>query len=268
MFIDPNEEVTIVSAILSILRQREETAAQGDDDAPCAITRRSHRLPVLVAISGVPGSGKTTLAKHLTKALNDRLLTTTGRAETETEGPSPLAAASNNCNAAVVNVPMDGYHLPRAALAILPDAEEAFRRRGAEWTFDPVRLARDLRELTETREWWAPAFDHAAKDPVEQSIHVTKETQIVVVEGNYLTYRGTAEWAAVVDLFDYKIFLDVPSLELSTARLAKRHQAAWGVSWEEAMERASGSDLRNAQLVETTKGAADVICKSLDADVC
>eukprot|EP00906_Rhabdomonas_costata_P028484 RCo040338 len=71
--------------------------------------------PVLVAISGVPGAGKTTLALQLVKTLS------------QGEGLPNFA----------MNIPMDGYHLYRAQLSALPNSEEAHQRRGAEWTFDP-----------------------------------------------------------------------------------------------------------------------------------
>ncbi|KFY20421.1 hypothetical protein V491_03730, partial [Pseudogymnoascus sp. VKM F-3775] len=77
----------------------------------------------LVAISGIPGSGKTTLAQAITTRLND------SHAAFHPSSP-PLA----------VYVPMDGFHLTRAQLSAMPNAAEAHRRRGAHWTFDPEKL--------------------------------------------------------------------------------------------------------------------------------
>lgn len=77
-----------------------------------------------MGIAGVPGSGKSTLAAHLEARIN----ALAGRA---------VAAA----------VPMDGYHLTRAQLDAMPDPEEAHRRRGAPWTFDPASYIAALRSL-------------------------------------------------------------------------------------------------------------------------
>ena len=68
---------------------------------------------VLVALAGPPGSGKTTIAVNIVRALTDL--------------PSPPKT---------VAVSVDGFHLPLAALRELPNSDEAIARRGAPWTFD------------------------------------------------------------------------------------------------------------------------------------
>ena len=42
----------------------------------------------------------------------------------------------------------------------------------------------------------APSFDHATKDPVEDSIMISSRTRIVIVEGNY-TLLNQAPWVDV-----------------------------------------------------------------------
>lgn len=42
----------------------------------------------------------------------------------------------------------------------------------------------------------APSFDHATKDPVEDSIAISSRTRIVIVEGNY-TLLDQAPWRDV-----------------------------------------------------------------------
>lgn len=42
----------------------------------------------------------------------------------------------------------------------------------------------------------APSFDHATKDPVEDSIVISSRTRIVIVEGNY-TLLNQAPWSDV-----------------------------------------------------------------------
>ena len=149
---------------------------------------------VLVGIAGVPGAGKTTLALQLVDRLN---------ALHPTASSPPYA----------VNVPMDGFHLPRSALAAMPDPEFAAERRGAFWTFDDQKLFQFLASVRQsTKEHHqhhdeqqsdnsekgrssavlalAPSFDHAKKDPVEDDIVVAKGTQVLIMEGNYLALKN------------------------------------------------------------------------------
>ena len=210
--------------------------------SPAVATGSSPSFPVLVAVAGVPGSGKTTLAKYLVQKLNER---------------HPEMHA--------VSVSMDGYHMYRSELAAMSNSEEAFLRRGAEWTFNVSKLRDDLAKLSTTGELLAPNFDHAAKDPVEDSIAITKTNKIVVWEGLYLCLRHQPEdprWDDVFSQFKMHVFIDC-DLTVSTERLARRHMQAWGISYESAMERAGGSDYTNAKLVVRTKANADIVCLSI-----
>lgn len=70
----------------------------------------------------------------------------------------------------------------------MPDPLEAHARRGAPFTFDPVAL----KQLVETVKApitdstpviYAPSFDHAIKDPVENDIAILKTQRVLVFEG-------------------------------------------------------------------------------------
>ncbi|OBT49970.1 hypothetical protein VE04_08998, partial [Pseudogymnoascus sp. 24MN13] len=93
----------------------------------------------LVAISGIPGSGKTTLALAITARLN--------ASHAASNPSSPLLA---------VYVPMDGFHLTRAQLSAMPNAAEAHHRRGAPWTFDPQKLLDFVRAMKDPARGTAP----------------------------------------------------------------------------------------------------------------
>jgi len=91
---------------------------------------------------------------------------------------------------------MDGFHLTRDQLRAMPNPEEAFVRRGAEWTFDPrafgqllAQLAQDSKEPVQ-----APTFDHAVKDPVQGGVVILPQHRIVIVEGIY-TQLNFGLWA-------------------------------------------------------------------------
>lgn len=140
----------------------------------------------LVAIAGIPGSGKSTISAELCRRIEGAVL-----------------------------LPMDGYHLPKAQL----DAD-GLRRRGARHTFNSATFCSDLRQLKATRAGQFPAFDHAEQDPRPNAITVTPATKLVLVEGLYLLMR---DWQ-LEDVFDLKIFLDC-DLDVALSRVAQRHLA-------------------------------------------
>jgi pantothenate kinase len=165
----------------------------------------------LVAVVGVPGAGKSTVA----------------------------AALADRVPGAVV-VPMDGYHIPRSSLTA-----DGLARRGAPDTFDPDALRSDLTRLRLLGGGEFPAFDHAAKDPAPGAVVVPSGTPLVVVEGLYLLLRA---WR-MADLFDFTVFLDC-DLDTALGRVAARHMACGLVaSPDEAWHRADTNDRRNALTV-------------------
>lgn len=197
---------------------------------------------LLVGIAGRPGSGKTCLSNVIANAILDRKI--------------------KGIHVAVM--PMDGYHLYREELSRLPNSEYAFSRRGAHWTFHPDKLYNDLERIKAgyNDDIKVPSFDHSLKDPKENDIVIPKDAQIVVVEGNYLCYTKDPAWSKVNKMFDLKIFLYCDPMEC-TERLALRHMNAWGISRDEAMSRAEGSDFKNGDLIDTTMDNADVVCHSI-----
>jgi pantothenate kinase len=85
--------------------------------------------------------------------------------------------------------------------------EEAFRRRGAPFTFDAkafVDLVRILKSMPVTTNAdveatiYAPSFDHATKDPVMDAISVSSHTRLVIVEGNY-TLLDQDPWSNIAE---------------------------------------------------------------------
>lgn len=50
-------------------------------------------------------------------------------------------------------ISMDGYHYSRAYLDTLENREEAYRRRGAPWTFDSGAILAFVREISTMLEW-------------------------------------------------------------------------------------------------------------------
>lgn len=189
----------------------------------------------LVALAGLPGAGKSTCAARWADAVNRHV------------GPGSMQVLS-----------MDGFHLPRAALARLPDPALASARRGAPWTFDPAGLRQRLKALRGEAGVLAPVtwpdFQHDVGDPVADAFTVPAETRLVLVEGLYLLHPGDG-WA-LHDLFDEGWFLDVP-WELAMQRLVLRHQRAWCLTPMQAQARVDANDGLNAITVQQSRSRAD-----------
>jgi pantothenate kinase len=181
----------------------------------------------MIALAGMPGSGKTTLASRLAEAVNARTAPNT-----------------------VVALGMDGFHFTKAVLQQFPNAAEAFARRGAPWTFDTTALLQRLQLVRASAgradiPW--PGFDHAVGDPVEGASTVLASTRLVIVEGLYLLHHADG-WEAISQHFDERWYLDTP-LELALERLALRHMQVWGITRDAAEHRIATSDRLNAELV-------------------
>lgn len=190
------------------------------------IAQRTGRQTI-IGIAGPPGAGKTTTAKALVKLLPGSVL-----------------------------LPMDGYHYTRAQLSAFDDPQEAFRRRGAHWTFDGNKFVHDLKVLKECHHGYFPSFDHGKGDPVEKDIEINESSRIVIVEGNYLL-QDIEPWRELKALFDYSYFIYAP-IEVIEERIFKRHMSV-GRTEEQAMERVKTNDALNAREILECKDRADKI---------
>jgi pantothenate kinase len=190
------------------------------------------RQRTLIALAGLPGAGKSTLAAALARAVNTQA------------GPGSMVALG-----------MDGFHLTRNRLAQFPDPAAALRRRGAPWTFDPQALALRLQALRQcdTPVRW-PAYEHSVHDPVEDAVTITPDTALVLVEGLYLLHNDHG-WD-VAGAFDERWFLDVP-LTTACERLALRHMATSDQSRAQAEARIAVNDRLNAEIVLASRSGAD-----------
>ena len=199
--------------------------------APAEGSKRAPGGRILIALAGLPGGGKSTLANKLAREVNVKL------------GAGTALALG-----------MDGFHLTRAALAAAPNPAEMLRRRGAPWTFDVAALRTRLGMLqTKATVPW-PGFDHSVGDPIEGAVQVAASTRLVFVEGLYLLHRGDG-WD-LGGLFDERWYLDTP-LATAMDRLVDRHMRANGNTLQEAQERLRQNDRLNAEIVASTRNWAD-----------
>ncbi|KAK9907927.1 hypothetical protein WJX75_000079 [Coccomyxa subellipsoidea] len=197
----------------------------------------------IVAIAGVPGSGKSTTANAVSKCIN---------------AIQQKKSASEQDWA--IHVPMDGFHLTRMQLDNLPNAEEAYLRRGADWTFDADQFVESIRDIRHAGFGEYPSFDHALGDPVAGDIKVCKEHRVVLVEGNYLLL-DKAPWTEIRNIADETWFVDC-SVEVAMQRVLRR-QTGNGVAPEVARKRVVTNDLPNALQIAATKDRADLVLPAL-----
>lgn len=207
---------------------------------------------LMIAISGIPGSGKSGLASTMAQRINELY-------SAEHPGSPPIAT----------DIPMDGYHLTRAELAQMPDPEVAKARRGAAFTFDGskfVRLVQALRDplTAQSSSLYAPSFDHAVKDPVEGDIAIPASCRAVFFEGNYLSLNKEP-WNEAASLMDELWFVDV-DFETARKRLLRRHvQAGIAQNEEEADKRARENDLVNGkEIVDYRMDVQEIITSHYD----
>jgi pantothenate kinase len=198
--------------------------------------------------------GKTTLAAKVSKKLNEKH----AQESPGTSNSSPLAAF----------IPMDGYHLSRTQLDAMPDPTNAHARRGAAFTFDGtsfLNLVKKLRQpiCPETQTLYAPSFDHAIKDPIDNDIAIPTSVRIIIFEGNYCSLDKDP-WNKAADLMDERWFVDV-DFEVARKRLIYRHiQAGIASNGEEAGRRADENDLVNGHEIVDNRLDVHELIKSLD----
>lgn len=208
------------------------------NDSYLSFTKKDEpiRRPFLVALSGVPGAGKSTMAKEIKERF------------------------TNWPKAQILS--MDGYHIPLDELS-----DEKVYRRGAVDTFDLERFRSDMLRLKQTTlpkqnvKIWFPDFDHAKGDPEENKLSVVlgeDGVQIVIVEGLYVLCPE------VNDIFDMSIFIE-SDIDKCISGLKERNKVIPGYTPEQIEKRCDDVDRKNANFVQTLKKYADFIVKGFNS---
>ncbi len=221
-----------------------------DPDTFDALARRALALVMpghraVLGIAGSPGAGKTTLAVQLAARVNE------------------LSAASGGPGAPfAMHLPMDGYHLAESTLRRLGRLD----RKGAVDTFDGWGFAALLQRILVERDHtvFAPSFDRRVEEPIAAELAVEPETQLVIVEGNYLLVDD-GPWAGIRGLLTEAWFCQTPDA-VRVSRLVVRHELG-GRSPEAALDWAESVDGRNALLIESTMARADLVVSGVTGAV-
>ena len=178
---------------------------------------RNGRSRILLALSGPPASGKTTLAEELARRL-----------------------IAQKCEASVV--PQDGFHLDNQVL----EARSLLNRKGAPETFDGAGFVHTVRRLRERADVAVPVFDRSRDIAIAGARIIPATAEVVIVEGNYLLF-DEAPWFNLAPLWTLSVCLTVPMPDLRS-RLIQRW-LAHGLSSAAAKRRAESNDIPNAQAV-------------------
>ncbi len=138
---------------------------------------------------------------------------------------------------------MDGFHLDNRQL----DDLGLRARKGAPQTFDFDGFRCLLDRLRgAARPVYYPVFDRERDIAIAGAGVVTPQTDVIVVEGNYLML-DEEPWSGLAGVFDIEVFLST-----ALARLEKRLIRRWldhGYDHDGAAQRARSNDIPNAELV-------------------
>ncbi|CAH7687242.1 P-loop containing nucleoside triphosphate hydrolase protein [Phakopsora pachyrhizi] len=192
----------------------------------------------LVGLTGIPGSGKTTLADRLVKSINDQ--------------------AGSNVSTIIS---LDGC---RSALDMFEDPAEAHRRRGAPFTFDSQAYCNYLEDLLNRSDPPpAPSFSHTLKDPVKDSIPILPNNSIIILEGLYTLLDDGDVWRKASSLVHLGVLIETP-IEIARQRLIQRHVLS-GIckNLDQASSRADFNDLPNGKFLMDHMRKPDLIVQSV-----
>jgi pantothenate kinase len=175
---------------------------------------------IIVGLAGPPGSGKSTLAKDLVDEINAR----------------------GECTAKVL--PMDGFHLSNSQL----EQKGIASIKGAPETFDVDGFIATLSRIRspERSTVFVADYSRVLDEPIAASIAITADTNVVVLEGNYLLL-DSGSWKDVWSYLEHAWFLSV-DWDVCRERLIRRQMAS-GKSIPAATEWVDRSDKANYDLV-------------------
>ena len=180
-----------------------------------------------IALSGPPASGKSTISEKIIQDLN-----------------------SKSYQASVLQ--MDGFHLDDQ---ILKD-RNLISKKGAPETFDVWGLISFLSRLQNEPEVIVPIFDRSLELSRSSATIISKETKVIVVEGNYLLLKSKP-WDNLQKFFDVSVMISCEEKVLEK-RLLDRWKS-FNLSKEDTYQKVYQNDLPNGLNVLNNSSASDYI---------
>lgn len=207
---------------------------------------------LFVGVAGGPGSGKSSTCQDVVREIHN---------------------LQRDISAVVV--PMDGFHYHTDELKEMAQQsydnennnggrgtftfDDLMLRRGAPWTFNAKECVKSFQTARRDGQASLPIYDRSISNPVQNGVMITKETKIILFEGNYLlAFDDESDWAPLANVFDDTWYIACQTLEIQHSRLLNRHllnwsQAKidlWGPGEEGAKKKIRESDWNNVLWVE------------------
>ena len=178
-----------------------------------------------IALSGPPASGKSTISEKLLKDL-----TLKGH------------------NSSILQ--MDGFHYDDQILK----QKSLLLKKGAPETFDVMGFLNFLFRLQNENEVAIPIFDRSLELSRSSAVIISKETRVVIVEGNYILLR-THPWRELHKFFNSTIMINTKN-EILEKRLIERWRS-FNIPEEEIKQKVFENDLPNGLNVYKNSILAD-----------
>ena len=178
-----------------------------------------------IALSGPPASGKSTISEKLVKDL-----TLKGH------------------NSSILQ--MDGFHYDDQILK----QKSLLLKKGAPETFDVMGFLNFLFRLQNENEVAIPIFDRSLELSRSSAVIISKETRVVIVEGNYILLK-THPWRELHTFFNSTIMINTKH-EILEKRLIERWRS-FNIPEEEIKQKVFENDLPNGVNVYKNSILAD-----------
>ena len=178
-----------------------------------------------IALSGPPASGKSTISEKLLKDL-----TLKGH------------------NSSILQ--MDGFHYDDQILK----QKNLLLKKGAPETFDVMGFLNFLFRLQNENEVAIPIFDRSLELSRSSAVIISKETRVVIVEGNYILLK-THPWRELHKFFNSTIMINTKH-EILEKRLIERWRS-FNIPEEEIKQKVFENDLPNGVNVYKNSILAD-----------
>ena len=178
-----------------------------------------------IALSGPPASGKSTISEKLVKDL-----TLKGH------------------NSSILQ--MDGFHYDDQILK----QKSLLLKKGAPETFDVMGFLNFLFRLQNENEVAIPIFDRSLELSRSSAVIISKETRVVIVEGNYILLK-THPWRELHKFFNSTIMINTKR-EILEKRLIERWRS-FNIPEEEIKQKVFENDLPNGLNVYKNSILAD-----------